>query len=315
MLNAIYFFVALLLTMVTLHFLIPLLRRVKFGQPVYELAPENHQKKQGIPTMGGISFILVISLMGLIFLGVGDDHLFVILGMLLFALLGFLDDVIKVTARHNQGLTGWQKIGIQIIFALIIAFLVREKAQNVLLPFSTSQWNLGLIYYPFVVVFLLAITNSANLTDGLDGLLTSVSLPMIAFFALVTFYLRDQVLFSLSVIIFGALFGFLAYNRHPAQVFMGDTGSMAMGAMIGVFLLITRTPIYALLLCIVYVAESLSDILQVAYYKKTGKRIFKMAPIHHHFEKIGYSERTIVLMFCGVSVIGLILSLVAFMVK
>lgn len=315
MVNAIYFVVALLLTAVILHFLIPLLRRVKFGQPVYELAPENHQKKQGIPTMGGLAFILVISLMSLVTLGLGHDYIFVVLGMLLFAMLGFLDDVIKVTAKHNQGLTEWQKIAIQVVFSLLIAFLVRDNAQQVLIPFTSKQIDLGILYYPFVVIFLLAMTNSANLTDGLDGLLTSVTIPMIGFFAFVTYYVKDQTLFSLSIIILGALLGFLAYNRHPAQVFMGDTGSMAIGAIVGVFLLITRTPIYALILCIIYVVESLSDILQVAYYKKTKKRIFKMAPIHHHFEKSGYSETTIVLMFAGVSVIALILSLVGYMVK
>lgn len=314
MINLLYFAVSIITMVIGLHFFIPVLKRLNFGQPVYELAPETHQKKQGIPTMGGISFILVISLLSLIFLGFRDEHLFVLLGLLLFGLIGFLDDVMKVSSKQNQGLSELQKIVLQVIAAVILTVLVKDRAQSVLIPFMRNPWDMGLLYYPFGIFFLLALSNSANLTDGVDGLHSSVASIMLIFFALVIWPNVQNPLFGLAIISLAALIGFLLYNRYPAQLFMGDTGSMAIGGLIGMFFLVTKTPLFAPFVAIIYVAESLSVIIQRAYFKKTRKRIFKMAPIHHHFEQSGYSENMVVLMFSGITLVGLVVSLLMYFV-
>lgn len=312
MLNGILFATSFGLMIVGLQLLIPILKRLKFGQPVYELAPESHQKKQGIPTMGGISFILVISLVSLVGLGFRQEHLFVLLGMLLFGLVGFLDDVIKINSKQNEGLKEGQKLVLQIAVSLILSFLVRERAQSVIIPFFQSHWNLGFLYYPFALFFLLALSNSANLTDGIDGLHSSVASVMLVFFSLILWSNRSQTLFGLSLIAIAALFAFFLYNRYPAALFMGDTGSMAIGGLIGMFFLVTRTPLFAPIVAIIYVAESASVIIQRVYFKRTGKRIFRMAPIHHHFEQIGFSENLIVSLFSAVTLVGLLLGLLAY---
>lgn len=313
--NLIYFGVSLLLMVIGLKALIPLLKRLNFGQPVFELAPESHQKKEGVPTMGGISFILVISLVSLIFLGIRDEHLFVLLGMLLFGLIGFLDDIMKISARENQmGLSEWQKIALQVIAALILTSLVRERAQSVIVPFMRNPLDLGLFYYPFGIIFILAVTNSANLTDGVDGLNASVSSIMLIFFVLIIWPNAHDSLLGLAVISIAALLGYLVYNRYPAKLFMGDTGSMAIGGLMAMFYLVTRTPLFALIVSFIYVVESLSVILQRAYYKKTKKRIFLMAPIHHHFEQKGFSENMVVILFSTVSLVGLVVALLMYFV-
>ena len=312
--NLIYFGLTGLIMIIGLHFFIPLLKRLNFGQPVYELAPESHQKKQGIPTMGGLSFILVISLISLVGLGIRDEHLFVLLGMLLFGLIGFLDDILKVSAKQNQGLSEGQKIILQVVVSVILISLVRERAQSVIVPFMRQPLNLGILYYPLGVLFLLAVTNSANLTDGLDGLHSSVAIIMLVFFSLIIWPQVKSPLFGLSLIAIAALIGFLLYNRYPAQLFMGDTGSMALGGLIGMFFLLTRTPLFAPLVSFIYVAESLSVIVQRIYFKRTGKRILLMAPIHHHFEQLGMSEVMIVVLFSGVTLVGLLLALLMYYV-
>lgn len=314
MINFVYFGIALVAMILGLHFFIPILKRLNFGQPVYELAPESHQKKQGIPTMGGLSFIIVISLLSLVFLGFRDEHLFVLLGMLLFGMIGFLDDVLKVSAKQNQGLSEQQKILLQVAAAIILTFLVKDRAQSVIIPFINTPWNMGILYYPFAIFFLLALPNSANLTDGVDGLHASVAAIMLVFFALVVWPTVTSPLFGLSIIAIASLIGFLLYNRHPAQLFMGDTGSMAIGGLIGMFFLVTRTPFFAPFVAIIYVAESLSVIIQRVYFKRTKKRFFKMAPIHHHFEQSGYSEAMVVAMFSVVTLIGLVVSLLMYYV-
>lgn len=313
--NLIRFGTTLLVMVVGLQLLIPLLKRLNFGQPVYDLAPESHQRKDGIPTMGGISFILAISLISLIFLGVRDEHLFVLLGMLLFGLIGFVDDIMKISARENQkGLSEWQKIGLQVIAALILTSLVRERAQSVIVPFLSRPLDLGLFYYPFGIIFILAVTNSANLTDGIDGLHASVASIMLVFFGLILWPDAQNSLFGLAVISIAALIGYFLYNRYPAALFMGDTGSMAIGGLIAMFYLITRTPLFAPIVSFIYVIESLSVILQRVYFKKTRRRIFLMAPIHHHFEQKGFSENMIVILFSAVSVIGCVVALLMYYV-
>ena len=312
--NLIYFGVRFLFMIIGLHFFIPLLKRLNFGQPVYELAPESHQKKQGVPTLGGLSFIILISLLSLLFFGVTDEHLFVLLGMLLFGLIGFMDDLVKISAKQNQGLSEWQKIILQIVVSIVLVSLVRERAQSVIVPFMKSPFDLGVLYYPFGVFFLLALANSANLTDGVDGLHTSVVIIMLAFFGLIVWPNTTSPLFGVVIVSIAALLGFLLYNRFPAKLFMGDTGSMALGGLIAMFFLITKTPLFAPFVAIIYVAESLSVIIQRVYYKRTQKRIFLMAPIHHHFEQMGMSETMIVVMFSVITFVGLVVSLLMYYV-
>lgn len=310
--NIMAFLVSALGNMVFIYFLIPLLVKMKFGQNVYELAPESHQKKQGVPTIGGISFIIMTSLLGFIFLGFDAKHVLVIFSMILFGLIGFIDDALKVFKEENKGLGAKEKLALQILASLVIAYLLRNEAQRILIPFTSTYWNLGFLYYPFVVLFMTALTNSTNLTDGVDGLLTAVSFVVAFFFLWVTKDLFQEELYRLTVIFLGALLGYLYYNRFPAKVIMGDTGSMAIGGFIGSMMLISSTPLFIFFVGIIYIAESLSVILQVWSFQTRGVRIFKMSPIHHHFELSGWSENKIVLSFAGITFVGLLLALLAY---
>lgn len=314
MIDLLLFAVTLLLSFLAVYLLIPLLYRLKFGQNVYELAPESHQKKQGIPTMGGIAFIAVTTLVGFVYLGMEKEHIFLILGMLLFAMIGFADDSMKLFFGRNLGLRARQKLLLQIVAGAIMAYLLRGMASTLLIPLTNRYWDLGILYYPFVIVFFAAMTNSTNLTDGVDGLLASVSLVVLIFALIVTRDLYRLDLFRMSLIFAASLIAYLYFNRHPARLMMGDTGSMAIGGFLATFFLMTGTPLYALVVGIIYVVESLSLILQVWSFKTRGKRIFKMSPIHHHFELSGYSENTIVLLFSGVSLIGVLLGTLLFKV-
>lgn len=310
--NIILFLLSGIINMLFIYFLIPLLNNMKLGQHVYELAPESHQKKQGVPTMGGISFIIVTSLLSFLTIGFSQQHVLVIFSAILFGLIGFMDDGTKLLKAENKGLNAKQKIVLQVIASIIIAYLVGERGVRVLLPFTKKYINLGVFYYPFVVLFLTALTNSTNLTDGVDGLLATVSFVALFFLALVTRDLYMPELSRLTFILMGSLLGYIYYNKFPAKIFMGDTGSMAIGGFIGTLMLLTGTPLFIFFIGIIYFAETLSVILQVWSYQTRGKRIFKMSPIHHHFELIGYSENKIVLSFAAVTFVGVLLALLAY---
>ncbi|HHX03851.1 MAG TPA: phospho-N-acetylmuramoyl-pentapeptide-transferase [Tissierellia bacterium] len=312
--DLILFVVTLLLGLLAVYLLIPLLHSLRFGQNVYELAPETHQKKQGIPTMGGIAFIGVSTLVAFVYLGLESEHVFLILGMLLFAIVGFVDDSMKLFFGRNLGLKASHKLVLQILMGALMAFLLRSSASSLLIPLTNRYLNLGILYYPFVIVFYLAMTNSTNLTDGIDGLLASVSLLVLVFVLVVSWDLFRTDLFRMTLIFAAALLAYLYYNRYPAKLMMGDTGSMAIGGFIATSLLVTGTALYALIVGIIYVAESLSLILQVWSWKTRRKRIFKMSPIHHHFELSGYSENMIVLLFSGVTLVGVLLGILFFKV-
>ncbi|WP_459128677.1 phospho-N-acetylmuramoyl-pentapeptide-transferase [Guggenheimella bovis] len=312
MTNIIYVVVSFIVTFVALIFLIPFLTRLKFGQPILEDAPKTHQKKQGIPTMGGISFLFATVVVSLVALGAHENHVFMVLGMVLFAIVGFLDDGIKISKKHNEGLTPTQKLILQIIFAFFMAYILRDNARTIRIPFSKTLFDLGILYYPFVIVFYLAMTNGANLTDGVDGLLTAVTMTIVIFTLLIARSLHKPFIFSGNVIFLGSLLAFFVANKHPAKIFMGDTGSLAIGGFIATVLLLVKMPIYAILVSIIYVLESLSVIIQVAVFKRTGKRFFKKAPLHHHFEESGYSENMIVAFFSAINLVGVILALLIF---
>lgn len=276
---------------------IPYLEKLKFGQMIREEGPKSHIKKQGTPTMGGLLFIFAI-IAGSVFAGFYREVLgYAVLGMILFAIIGFIDDYIKVILKRNLGLRAYQKFGMQTIFSLVFAFLTYDIGHVLIIPFSQSTLDIGLWYYPFTFIFLTAITNSVNLTDGLDGLSSGLSIISMIFYGFIAYKIQSGQLMTLSLIFIFSLLGFLYYNKYPAKVFMGDTGSLGIGGFIGGIALVTQTPLFIIIVGGVFVLETLSVILQVASFKLTGKRIFKMSPIHHHFELSGWNERKIVKTF------------------
>ncbi len=292
--------------------LIPILHRLKFGQEIREEGPKWHKAKSGTPTMGGIIFILsyVVAVVILCLIkDIGKDYkalLLVSASALAFGGIGFIDDYIKVILKRNLGLTAKQKFALQLLVSLLFTGLMAGFGvidMTVYIPFFKTYLDLGYLVLPLDILVMLATVNSVNLTDGLDGLATSVTIVVALFFALAADLVSNNVVIIITGAIIGGLFGFLIYNRHPAKVFMGDTGSLFLGGLLASVAVYMKNPFILLIVGFVYVAESLSVIIQVAYFKKTGKRIFKMSPIHHHFEMCGYSERKIVLIFTITTII------------
>ncbi len=290
---------------------IPTLHRLKFGQEIREIGPSWHKKKSGTPTMGGIIFIIPVILVTLIFVR-QKATVFLLLFCLAFGLIGFADDFIKVIMKRNLGLTEKQKSTLQIIFAVCFAVLsiaLDITDTSVIIPFLKESIALpAILYFALSALVIVGATNSVNLTDGVDGLATSVTIVVCLFLSLVSAKMGRMDIAAFNIINAASLLGFLLYNRHPARVFMGDTGSLYLGAVVCMSALELRIPLILILAGGVYVIETLSVILQVASFKLTGKRIFKMSPIHHHFEMCGWSERKIVLtatvttiVFCALS--------------
>lgn len=285
--------------------LIPLLRKLKFGQQVRKEGIEEHLKKQGTPTMGGIAFLsaalLVSVLFGFLFSADWDILLPVILMTLSFGLIGFVDDYLKVVKKQSEGFKAWQKLLCQLfVTGIFVAYCcMNEKiGTTVILPFTGGKtWNMGWLYVPFSVIAILGTDNGTNFTDGLDGLLASVT-AVVSFFLLFVSAASSGAVSVISGAMAGAVLGYLMFNAYPAKLFMGDTGSLAIGAFIASSALMLRMGWFILLFGLLYLIEVLSVVLQVSYFKITkGKRLFKMAPIHHHFEKMNWSETRIVAAF------------------
>lgn len=305
------FLLTFLVTVVTGPFIIRWLMRLKFGQSILEIGPNWHKNKQGTPTMGGVMFVFGILLSACLFLrdAVGWVAL---LTALFFGIIGFLDDYIKVVKKRNLGLTSKQKFLLQLIVAvgLTLASMV-INGTVILLPFSVREVDLGWFYVPFVLFVILGTENSVNLTDGIDGLAASVTAIVMLFVAGMAWQYTSDGLMRLALMTVAGSLGFLVYNRHPAKVFMGDTGSLFLGGMVSACVILLRQPLLLLLIGFVYFMETLSVILQVASFKLTKKRIFKMSPIHHHFEMCGWSEKKIVRIFCLVTVVLCLIALYA----
>ena len=293
---------------VVMPFLIKFLRKKKMGQNILSFV-DMHSSKSGTPTMGGVSFMIVIFVVGLIFAKNSKLVLMSLVVSLAYALIGFLDDYIKFKMHRNLGLRPYQKIISQFVVAVSVAIFVYLNpslvGSKVLVPFSFICLDLGWGIIPFVVLIFLATTNSVNLTDGLDGLAGTTTIAYYAGLVLVLLIQIEnscvpnmaeaQNMVMLSGAAIGALFGFLLYNSHPAKIFMGDTGSLGLGGLVASVSIFSRNSLYIPILGIMFVASSVSVILQVVYFKATkGKRIFLMAPLHHHFEKKGHSETKIV---------------------
>lgn len=313
--------VTFIITVLAARKLIPILKSKKIGQKILDIGPRWHKSKEGIPTMGGISFIIAITItaiLGCIFIIITtgiDEAIPVIITVgyaILNGLIGCVDDLAKLRKKQNEGLTARQKFLLQLIAAA--AFIVALKYTGILdtslyIPYIGYELELGILYYVFALVLLTGIVNSVNITDGIDGLSSSVTFVVGGFFAVVVFFsgITSNIL-ALSLIsafLVGGTLGFLVYNFYPAKVIMGDTGSLFLGALVvgGAFIL--NNPLLVVIFGIIYMAETASVMIQVTYFKLThGKRIFKMAPIHHHFEKCGWSEIKIVAVFTSVTVLA-----------
>lgn len=293
--------------------IIPMLHKLKFGQNIREDGPKSHLKKAGTPTIGGLIFIISIVIVMLVSgYRVNDKAMVVLYGMLAFGLIGFLDDILKIVHKHNEGLTSRQKFVLQLGFSLVVAiygYMVIGTEIRVFRDFTIDfKWG----YIPFVVFYFAAVTNAVNLTDGLDGLATSVTILVLAFFSIVAYNLNYISVSVFCIGLVGALLGFLVFNVHKAKVFMGDTGALALGGAISTILLVLKTPLLVIIVGGIYLAETLSVIIQVTSFKLTGKRVFKMAPLHHHFEQLGWSEVKIVTVFSILTTILCILGFFAF---
>ncbi len=310
------------LTVIILKKLIPYLKSKKMGQKILDIGPRWHKSKEGTPTMGGISFIVAsVAVTAAMFIfgavkGDLDSLTFAIIS-LVFALLngaiGIIDDKTKFAKGKNEGLLSWQKYLLQLILAAVYLIVLSELeliSTELYIPFVKQSINLGFFYYPLMLLLITGTVNSVNLTDGIDGLAASETAIVAAFFSAVGFFLGSSQISVLSAALLGGVLGFLVYNFHPARVFMGDTGSLFLGGFVTALSFMSGNPLIIIIVGFMYILESISDIIQVGYFKLThGKRIFKMAPIHHHFEKCGWSEIKIVAVF---SALTLVLSAISF---
>lgn len=297
-------------------FAIPLLKKLKFGQVVRDDGPKSHLSKSGIPTMGG--FIILIAAIAVIFILVDKIDAKVILfiaAFIGFALIGFADDFLKVVLKHSTGLRAWQKASLLMVLSLIIGFFIYKYVGTELkLPFTEKTLDIGWWIIPLSAFVLLSTTNSANLTDGQDGLLSGITLVYFASFAIAfalipSFFNHNLLIISSSVV--GATLGFLIFNAYPARTFMGDTGSLSLGGAIGMIALLSKTAIWIPFMGFMIVASSISVIIQVGYYKKTKKRVFKMAPLHHHFEQLGYPEMKITIVYVIITTVLCLIGIMA----
>jgi phospho-N-acetylmuramoyl-pentapeptide-transferase len=282
---------------------IPLLHRLKFGQSIREEGPKHHKVKAGTPTMGGVIIALAVLLTMLKFAFSSFDITILLIAFLAFGLIGFSDDFIKVVRKRNLGLTAKQKLFWQGIVTLVLFGLLWWQYEGttdsfvLYIPFTHYVISLGMLYLPLLLLILLGTTNGVNLTDGLDGLLSGCAAIVFSAYAVYALWHTnyDVALFCAAMV--GALLGFLVFNRHPAKVFMGDTGSLAIGGGLAMVAVLTHSELALILFGLIFVIETLSVIIQVVSFQKFGKRVFKMSPIHHHFELSGWSEWEVVIGF------------------
>lgn len=299
---------------------IPFLHKLKFGQFIRDEGPAAHQKKSGTPTMGGVIFIISVTVTALIFAKSFPLIIPILFTTLGFGIVGFLDDYIKVVKKRNLGLTEIQKLAGQIVITAIFVFYLlnyTDVGTKVLIPFtggvdSGIYWEMPVwLWVIFIFIAVLATVNGTNFTDGLDGLLSSVTVLVAVFFTVVAVAVKCDIS-PMTAAVAGSLLGFLLFNVHPAKVFMGDTGSLALGGFVASTAIVMRIPFLILIVGIIYVIEMLSVVIQVTYFKAThGKRIFKMAPIHHHFELCGWPETKVVSVFSIITAVACMVGFLA----
>lgn len=318
--NLLPLIISFVISVIAYPYAIPALRKLKVGQNVRDNGPKTHLTKSGTPTMGGIVILIVFTVVGALFSLNSEISLVIILTTFLYGMIGFADDYIKVVKHRSMGLRAWQKLLAQFVVLLgfILYFYLRSNVgTKVLIPFTGGFENgiyidLGYAFIPVFLLVFLGTVNGANLTDGLDGLCGKVTIALSVFFLVVTILGNTGIAPSVSAMI-GALVGFICYNSNPASVFMGDTGALAIGGFVASTAFLTQTPIYIAIVGFIYLAEVLSDIIQIGYFKISGgKRIFKMAPIHHHFELCGYVETKITTNFTVVTIIMVVAAIIGF---
>lgn len=307
---------------------IPLLHRAKFGQPIRTDGPKSHAVKEGTPTMGGIMICAAFALAAAAFTFFGGRWDIALPGIgfsLAFGAIGALDDYLKVVRKNPKGLRGWYKIALQVVVSLgaaLYLYFHPHIGPAIYIPFSNTLWDMGVFYIPFVMFVLIAMVNSANLADGIDGQLSGMSLIITATFAAIVLLAPQfvdeaaaQTVAVLAAAAAGACLGFLRYNAHPARIFMGDSGSFLLGGVIAFLALAMRMPLLLPIACIMFVLSSVSDIIQIGYFKYTkkktgeGKRVFRMAPLHHHFELGGTPETKISAMYMIVTFVACLIAI------
>jgi phospho-N-acetylmuramoyl-pentapeptide-transferase len=299
--------VAFLLSLIMGPLFIPILRRMKFGQQIRTDGPQGHLKKQGTPTMGGIIILLALSLASLRFADKNIDLLILLIASLGYGLIGFMDDYIKIIFKRSLGLTARQKLVGQLLISAIVCYLLIKQGHSteLFIPYTSFHFNPGWLYFPLMAILMLGASNAVNFTDGLDGLLAGTS--AIAFGAYTVIAMNntqpEAAIFSAAMV--GAVLGFLVFNAHPAKVFMGDTGSLGIGGGLVAVAILTKAELLLAVIGGVFLIEILSVVIQVVSFKTRGKRVFKMSPIHHHFELTGWSEWRVVITFW---VTGLVLA-------
>ncbi|MEZ7740845.1 phospho-N-acetylmuramoyl-pentapeptide-transferase [Gemella sanguinis] len=303
--------VSFLVTVLMLPKLIKYLHYLKFGQAIREEGPQSHMHKKGTPTMGGISFIVATVLALIIAMFIDSSNIkyyfLFIYTTISFSIIGYIDDMLIVVKKKNDGLAPRKKLMLQILFSIIFYVLVKfiyEDINYIYIPGLEYQLNISYLYMVFVVFWQTGFSNAVNLTDGLDGLATSVTIITTTTFALLAYKENNFPVFVFCLVLVGALIGFLLFNKNPAKIFMGDTGSLALGGILAAISIILHKEIAFIFIGLVYILETLSVIIQVAYFKKTGKRIFKMSPLHHHFELSGYGEVKTVYLFVIIALIS-----------
>jgi phospho-N-acetylmuramoyl-pentapeptide-transferase len=307
--------IALLVCLAMGPFMIPFLQRLKVGQSIREDGPSRHYAKAGTPTMGGVIIITAVMVASFLMAGASKQVLTAVLIMLAVGGIGFWDDYIKVVLKRSLGLRARDKLIMQALIGLGMGLLLiffLDRGTQLIIPFSNVTIDLGLFYIPFIMLVLISTSNGVNLTDGLDGLAAGVTIPVALAYIVISIMLGNFNMMIFGAALAGACLGFLVFNHYPARVFMGDIGSMAIGGAVTALAAINHSEIALLIIAGVYVIETLSDIIQVASFQTTGRRVFLMAPLHHHFELKGWSERKVVWLFWMLSLGFALLGLCAY---
>jgi phospho-N-acetylmuramoyl-pentapeptide-transferase len=311
------FLLSFIISLIVGPLIIPVLRRLKFGQTVRDDGPTSHFKKTGTPTMGGLIFLVPVLLLSAYFSREYPRILPLVFVTLGFGAIGFIDDFIKVVKKRKDGLYAGQKMIGLLIISCAFAFYIAQFTDigtDVIIPFMGIDitFDLTWLFVPFTILVLISVTNAVNITDGLDGLAAGVTLIILVFLTLVAMTQSEwDYVKVFASIVGGGCLGFLAFNAHPAKVFMGDCGSLALGGAVGAAAIMMKMPLIIIIAGFIYVIETLSVIIQVTSFKLRGKRVFKMAPLHHHFELIGWKETTVVYVFLAVTILSCFIGFLA----
>ncbi|AMA72569.1 MULTISPECIES: phospho-N-acetylmuramoyl-pentapeptide-transferase [Aneurinibacillus] len=290
---------AFLIAVLLAPLFIPILRRLKFGQTIREEGPKGHQKKAGTPTMGGIIILLALTFTVIKFANQSVEIFLLLFITLGYGLIGFLDDFIKIVMKRNLGLTARQKLFGQLVIGGVFYYVLLRNGYDTIVSIPGTDWGieLGWLYLPLVLLMTIGASNAVNLTDGLDGLLAGTSAIAFSAYAVIAWTASQMNIAIFSAAVVGAVLGFLVFNAHPAKVFMGDTGSLALGGALAGVAILTKTEILLVIIGGVFVMEALSVIIQVISFKTRKKRVFRMSPLHHHYELGGWSEWRVVVTF------------------